>query len=128
VAAGLALVLLSGSLGALLGTVPFSERGPAAEESAWVSAFTASDPELRGLAAEVARLEELLARHRQELGTGTAQVLEKNLQVMDQAIRESHAALRANPGNEFLEEHLARAFRAKAEYLRETAPLVSPAT
>ncbi|MFC1661063.1 anti-sigma factor family protein [Gemmatimonadota bacterium] len=129
VAAGLALALVSGSVGSLL-VRPSAEvpETAASAESSWMTEFAGSDSELRGVAVEVARLEELLAHHRVELGATTARVLEKNLQVMDRAIRESYAALQTDPGNAFLETHLTRAFRAKADYLRETAHLVAPAS
>jgi hypothetical protein len=128
-AAGLALALISGSAGALMARSASSDVTPVvADEAHWLTTFAGSNHELQGVAAEVARLEEILARHREVIGSSTVEVLERNLQVMDRAIRESHEALQTDPGNAFLEAHLTRAFRAKAEYLRETTALMVAAT
>lgn len=127
VAAGLALAIFSASAGTLLGTgTPVNQtpeqlnQGPPAQET-----FSGLTPEARGLAAEVARLEGLLVDRSTALDPSTSEILLKNLQVMDEAIRESLEALEADPGNEFLETHLTRSYRAKADYLRETAEFVS---
>jgi hypothetical protein len=127
VAAGLALALFSGSLGALFA----GGRGPAEEtavegRSPLVELVSQASPGLGEAAQEVARLEGLLARHRSRLDPETARILEKNLMVIDQAIRESLSALESDPGNAFLENHLARSVQAKAEYLREAAAFVVP--
>jgi hypothetical protein len=52
-------------------------------------------------------------------------ILEKNLAVIDRAIRESVAALAVDPGNEFLVDHLEGAYRRKVDYLREATALLS---
>jgi anti-sigma factor RsiW len=131
VAAGLALVLVSGSLGVLLSRPPSPSGAPELaleHEAPWEAALAEAPPEARRLAAEVARLEEIVALYRHVMGPTTARVLERNLEVMDQAIQESYAALRADPESSFLEGHLTRAVQAKAEYLREATDLVAPVT
>jgi len=75
---------------------------------------------------EVARLEEMLDRNRDQLDPETTRVLEKNLSVIDRAIQESVRALEADPGNRFLESHLARSMEIRANYLREAAAFVVP--
>lgn len=126
-AAGLALALFSGSLGALLaGALRPSQE--TAVEGTWPLAELVgqASPGLGEAAQEVARLEGLLAQHRSRLDPETARILEKNLLVIDQAIRESLSALDSDPGNAFLESHLARSVQAKAEYLREATAFVVP--
>lgn len=126
-AAGLALALFSGAVGAYLNgpapAGPGAEPGPAAE---WVQEVKRAEPGLESSAREVVRLEELLARHRNELDPATVRTLEKNLALIDEAIRESIAALRDDPGNAFLRDHLARSVEAKESYLREATSLVAP--
>jgi hypothetical protein len=123
-AAGLALAIFSGTVGARLGRPSSLEpvQAPQAEAS-WVSLVGEASPGLEGSAREVARLEGILAGHRGELDPATARILEKNIGVIDQAIRESIAALRSDPGNRFLETHLEMSIQAKGEYLRDAAVL-----
>jgi hypothetical protein len=127
VAAGLVLALFSGGLGALL----FGGSSPSATATAdrpppWVELVSSASPALGASAREVARLEESLAKYRDRLEPETARILEKNLDVIDRAIRESVRALEADPGNAFLESHLARSVEIKADYLREAAAFVVP--
>jgi len=93
-------------------------------EVTWVSLVGEASPDLETSAREVARLEAILAGNRGDLDVNTARILEKNLDVIDHAIRESLAALRADPGNRFLETHLERSIHTKGEYLRDAALLV----
>jgi hypothetical protein len=95
-----------------------------ATEASWVNLVRETSPGLEGSALEVARLEEMLEQNRENLDPATAGILEKNLGVIDQAIRESLNALRSDPGNRFLETHLERSIRAKGDYLRDAAVLV----
>lgn len=81
------------------------------------------DPAVAGLADEVERLQRALAARRSELAPGTVDVLEKNLAIIDRAIRECLDALAVDPGNEFVEEHLRGAVQRKVEYLRDASAL-----
>ncbi len=127
VAAGLVLALFSGGLGAILfGGSPRSAMAAADHSPPWVEMVSAASPGLGASAREVARLEESLAKYRDRLEPETARILEKNLAVIDRAIRESVRALEADPGNAFLESHLARSVEIKANYLREAAAFVVP--
>ena len=76
-------------------------------------------------AASVAALEEALARNRSRLDTGTVRVIEKNLGIIDRAIRDAQSALAADPANAYLNQHLARETRRKLELLRQAATLAS---
>lgn len=128
VAAGLALALVSGSLGAgIAGFLRSSGEISGESPPPWVQLVSDASPNLGDAAREVARLEGLMAQHRSRLDPETARILEKNLVVIDQAISESIRALESDPGNAFLENHLARSVQAKAEYLREAAAFVVPA-
>ena len=134
VAAGLAVAMFSGVVGARLGhgsgypTEAFQEPASQEARSSWVSLVREATPSLAATAVEVARLEQVLAEHSGDLDPLTAVVLEKNLGIIDRAIRESVSALWADPGNRFLENNLERAILAKGEYLRDAAFLVAPAS
>lgn len=76
-------------------------------------------------AASVAELEQTLARNRSRLDTATVRVIEKNLGIIDRAIRDAQSALAADPANAYLNQHLARETRRKLELLRQAATLAS---
>lgn len=80
-----------------------------------------ADPET---AREMAALEETLALHRDRLDPNTVRIVEKNLAIIDRAIRESRAALAVDPGNPFLEEHLEGTVERRLDYLREATRLL----
>jgi len=134
VAAGLVLALFSGFMGARLSSgfvqraPSVSGKGPTEAGATWVSLVGQAKPELAPAAEEVARLERVLSEHQGDLDSLTVGVLEKNLEAIDRAIRESLAALEEDPGNRFLESNLERAVLTKGEYLRDAASLVTPAT
>jgi anti-sigma factor RsiW len=126
-AAGLVLALFSGALGAFLtGGVGAEGDSGAFGPPPWVEAVSLASPALETTAQEVVRLEDVLAEHRDQLDPETILILEKNLQVIDHAIQESLEALSADPGNAFLETHLARSVEAKVAYLREAMAFVVP--
>jgi anti-sigma factor RsiW len=76
-------------------------------------------------AASVAALEQTLARNRSRLDTGTVRVIEKNLAIIDRAIRDAQSALAADPANAYLNQHLAQETRRKLELLRQAATLAT---
>jgi anti-sigma factor RsiW len=76
-------------------------------------------------AASVAVLEATLARNRDRLDTATVRVIEKNLGIIDRAIRDAQSALAADPSNPYLNQHLAQETRRKLELLRQAATLAS---
>jgi hypothetical protein len=73
--------------------------------------------------AAVADLERILREESQRLDPQTVMVIERNLRGIDEAIRESRAALDADPANTYLNSHLADARRRKLELLRRAAGL-----
>ena len=50
-------------------------------------------------------------------------VIEKNLRIINRAIREAQSALAADPANSYLNLHLAQEMRRKLELLRQAAAL-----
>jgi anti-sigma factor RsiW len=126
-AAVVALSLVSGMAGAILSGSRGADGSQMAQAlNPWVTMVEQANPALEVPAREVARLEELLALHRDELDIATIKVLETNLGVIDLAIRECIRALEADPGNRFLEDHLAQAVETKASFLREATAFVAP--
>lgn len=89
---------------------------PAMEAVQAASELEGPSPEL---SRELATLEEALDAARGKLEPNTVRILEKNLGVIERAIDESRRALALDPGNEFLREHLDRAYHDKVEYLRQ---------
>ena len=129
-AAGLVLALFSGALGAALTAGLRSPDLAVAVDPVpgveLVNLVTLASPGLGAAAVEAAQLEEQLAQSRDRLDPATVRILENNLAVIDRAIRESVSALQSDPGNAFLEEHLARSLEAKASYLKEATAFVVP--
>ena len=75
----------------------------------------------------VADLEKILVEQRDALDPRTVVVIERNLAVIDEAIRQARAALDADPANTFLNSHLADARRRKLDLLRRATTLSSGA-
>lgn len=88
-----------------------------------ISTAPPGDAEMEA-AREMAELEETLARNRDRLDPNTIRIVERNLGIIDRAIRESRAALAVDPGNPFLEEHLEGALERRVDYVREAARLL----
>lgn len=124
-AAGLALAFASGLTAwwvRPLATDPAVPAASAAGPAFPGAAPVATLPQERAWSAEVAELERALASAG-DLDPATVRTLERNLTIIDRAIRESREALASDPGNPFLEEHLARAWSRKVATLREAAAL-----
>ena len=73
-------------------------------------------------AAQVADLERAIAQPGR-LDTATVRVIERNLRIIDRAIRSAQSALAADPRNSYLNLHLAQEMRRKLELLRQAATL-----
>jgi Putative zinc-finger len=129
-AAAVALVLLSGGSAWL--TLRGRSTGPTPQQAVFdrnpviTSAGTyEANPRY---AAAVADLERVLARGRSRLDTATVRVIEKNLGIIDRAIRDAQSALAADPANSYLNQHLAQEMRRKLELLRQAAALAGTRT
>jgi hypothetical protein len=128
VAASVALALLSGSAVWLLAARNAGPRRTVATETAPLTPMMtnagAYDINPR-YAAAVADLERALEQRRGRLDTTTVRVIEKNLGIIDRAIRNAQSALAADPGNTYLNLHLAEQMRRKVELLRRATALAS---
>lgn len=71
----------------------------------------------------VSDLERTLVEQRDALDPRTIVIIERNLAVIDEAIRQARAALDADPANTFLNSHLADARRRKLELLRRATSI-----
>ena len=113
------------------------EQPPQTARSSGSSASVpvAGHPELKTVATELQLAEqhyenaisglEKLANDRQVLDPQVAEALQKNLQVIDQAIAESRSALRQQPTNEQAQQSLFDAFRTKVALLQDTIALIN---
>ena len=129
--AAAALVVL-----AIAGVTRWRASGPPAAVTGTAPAATRTTGELAGsVEAELQQAEhhfenaiaglEVLARDRQALDPQVASELQKNLQVIDQAIGESRAALRTQPLSEQAQESLFDAFRSRIVLLQDTIALIN---
>ena len=127
-AAAVALALLSGVSAWLLGRRPtvtqVAQSTTTSNPVQYVGTYEA-DPRY---AAAVASLERVLAQGRGRLDTATVRVIEKNLGIIDRAIRDAQSALAADPANSYLNLHLAQEMRRKLELLRQAAVLAGART
>jgi hypothetical protein len=124
VAAGLALMVLSGSMVWMMRTGPTRADIPpiaASEEHRPVNVSTAD----AGYEAAIADLERALEAGRDKLDPQTIRVIEANLMAIDRMIAQSREALAADASNSFLNMHLADARRRKLELLRNATALAN---
>jgi hypothetical protein len=118
-AASIALVLLS-SGGAWLALKPndvaeYPRSGASVTPVTWTSRTDLA----------VAELQEALTRNESRLDTATVRVVRENLAVIDRAIAEARSALEGDPGNTYLNLHLADTMRRKVELLRRVNAIAS---
>ena len=71
----------------------------------------------------IADLQETLEANESKLDTATVRIVRENLAVIDRAIAQAQHALRRDPGNTYLNLHLAKAMRQKIELLRRANAL-----
>ena len=121
VSAGTVWLALSGNEGPGARTVA---EAPAQGESAALFAGF-EDPEYD---AAVAELERILAAGRDRLDPAVVTVLERSLATVDKAISEARAALRTDPTNHYLSEHLSATMNQKVRLLRQGARLATAAS
>ena len=73
----------------------------------------------------IAELQDALTVNEGKLDTATVRVVRENLAVIDRAIAQAQKALRHDPGNTYLNLHLANTMRQKIELLRRANALAS---
>ncbi len=127
VAAAAALVLVSGgtatlvSRGRSLGQTPQAVLGQVTSVKSQSVVF-----DRRGRSDEaIEELQRMLASESGKLDSTTVRILTQNLALIDRAIEQARKALEVDPGNAYLNDHLARTMRKKIEVLRRAADLAS---
>ena len=73
----------------------------------------------------ITELQTLLSAQQSGLSPQTQRLLQENLRMIDQAIRESRAAIEQDPGNEMVNDMLRDAYEKKLEVLRRAAAVTS---
>ncbi len=126
-AAALAIAVGSGGMawwaaGRVAGPAPALAPAPPTPDLATPAALGVAAPRYD---AAVADLQRVLAAGRETLDSSTVRVLEQNLAVIDRAIADAQRALAADPGNAYLNAHLARTMRQKLDLLRQAATLAA---
>ena len=107
------------------------QQPPVATQTVLAPATDAQSIEAELLQAEqhyqnaISGLERIASAEKGELDPQTASTLEKNLAVVDQAISESRAALRSQPGSEPAQQSLLENFKTKIALLQDTVALIS---
>jgi anti-sigma factor RsiW len=116
-AASIALVLLSG--GGVWLAVQQRATKTAAEPVVVTQRSTARVANWTGSTdAAIAELQAALTQNEKRLDSTTVRIVRKNLAIIDRAIAEARIALRNDPGNAYLNLHLANTMRRKVELLR----------
>jgi anti-sigma factor RsiW len=72
----------------------------------------------RSTDAAIAELQVALDQNAKRLDTATVRIVRQNLAVIDRAIADARSALQSDPGNAYLNLHLATTMRRKVELLR----------
>jgi hypothetical protein len=68
--------------------------------------------------AAIADLQTALTQNEKRLDTATVRIVRENLAIIDRAISDARDALQKDPGNAYLNLHLANTMRRKVELLR----------
>jgi len=95
---------------------------PAADTEAIAAEFQQAEQHLQNA---VTGLERIATDGKGALDPQTASTIEKNLAVVDQAISESRAALRSQPGSEPAQQSLIENFKTKIALLQDTVALIN---
>ena len=128
------LALAAALVLAVLGGLKIADlrRQPApTTSSAATDAPTAQSIETELMQAEqhyqkaITGLEQIASAEKGSLDPQTASTLEKNLAVIDQAISESRAALKVQPGSEPAQASLLDSFKTKISLLQDTVALIN---
>ena len=126
-AASIALILLS-SGGAWIAVQPRQTLTPAPAPTATATPRA----RVRTAAAwtgqtdlAITELQAALAQNEKRLDTATVRIVRQNLAVIDRAIADARIALQNDPGNAYLNLHLANTMRRKVELLRRVNDLAA---
>ena len=96
---------------------------PPAGTAGTSAALVAFRPAEREYEKAITDLQAVLATRRGQMAPQTVATLEANLRIIDQAIRESRAALAADPNSPELTQMLTGAYNAKLDALRQAVSL-----
>ena len=99
------------------------QAAPPAQAGGPPSALAAFRPAEQEYERAIRDLQTALETRRSELAPQTVATLEQNLRIIDQAIRESRAALAADPNRPELTRMLSDAYDAKLDVLRQAVSL-----
>jgi hypothetical protein len=88
---------------------PAADRGPRITP---VATWTAPTD------AAISELQATLTQNERRLDTMTVRIVRENLAIIDRAIADARIALQKDPGNAYLNFHLAQTMRRKVELLR----------
>ena len=112
------------------GDRPAGFTGSAATQPATVPVRVASRDQQNEVAysdrvygKEIAALQRIVSQRKTQLDSSTVAIIEKNLQIIDNAIEQSRAALAKDPASLLLSEQLTHALDKKVELLRTAALL-----
>jgi anti-sigma factor RsiW len=111
--------------GVLLPRVAQASAGNANSDSLVESAKADLEDAERLYRGAIASLEQAAASHRELLAPEVAAALDRNLEVIDEAIGESRAAVKAQPDSVVARESLFEALRKKVTLLQNTISLVT---
>lgn len=118
------------SSGRQAGPAPATATAPIASDAAAANAAAQTvEAELRQAEDHYEKaikgLEQIANAEQDVFDPRTAATLQKNLAVIDQAISESRAALRAEPASEPAQQSLLESFKAKMALLQDTVALIN---
>jgi anti-sigma factor RsiW len=130
---GAAAVLM---LATIIGLLPLWNRNAASTTQPVAATAAPEEPTVDSVTAEfeaaekhyqkaIDDLQTIASKDNGELDPQVAAVLQKNLTVIDQAITESRAALKAQPSSTNAQEGLFDALRSKVALLQETVELIN---
>ncbi|HEV8382733.1 MAG TPA: zf-HC2 domain-containing protein [Gemmatimonadales bacterium] len=116
-AASIALMLLSGG-GAWLALQPRQVATPTPEPTIPPGSIVDVAKWTGSTDVAIAQLQAVLTQNEKRLDSTTVRIVRKNLAIIDRAITDARIALRNDPGNAYLNLHLANTMRRKVELLR----------
>jgi len=105
---------------------PVAAPGTAASNSTAIAVVNHNETKLSPEATydiEIKRLRAIVRQRRTQLDTATLNVIERNLQIIDDAIAQCRAALARDPNSRFLLDNLNGALDTKVQLLRTAAML-----